>query len=467
MTLFKPLNFWFLRISGVLVLLVCGPIDKCIAAKAPVLRVLVLEARQMRLRADGDVPLRVRGVGSRERRISALKVRVSRNQLQFAFNGKVGPWTASPRNAVLKISSNDRRGIWLGKRRYRGELRIVLKDGRINVVNYVDIEKYLPSVVGSEMPKSWPIAALQAQAIAARTYALKKFGKPGIFDIRATEKSQVYLGIESETQSTKKAVNSTRSLVLLHQGKLINAVFHSSSGGKTEASGSVWKKQLPYLVSATDYDHHSPVYKWRREFTPGQLKVAFKEIGGLKSFEVLKKSDTDRLLALRAYGPKGDIWLSGKELRRRLGLRSTRVRLQMSSAKPSRNGVKNYSSSLFFSNKESPSKDEPIAINSQRRWSSVGGLPLLSEVQNLPSLPPSVSIRPPLQSPPPLFDLDPPSPLPSIPRSMNLSVIGFGSGHGVGMSQWGAHGMAQEGASFRRILFHYYKGVDIRPYSSI
>ena len=78
------------------------------------------------------------------------------------------------------------------------------------------------------MPKEFPLAALQAQSIAARTYALKLLGKKKSFDVHSTEASQVYLGLESETPKIKKAVRSTSSLAVFNQNKLINAVFHGS-----------------------------------------------------------------------------------------------------------------------------------------------------------------------------------------------------------------------------------------------
>ena len=82
----------------------------------------------------------------------------------------------------------------------------------------------MKSVVGSEMPKEFPLAALQAQAIAARTYALKLLDKNKPFDLHSTEASQVYLGLESETAKTNRAVKSTRSLSLFYKNQLIDAV---------------------------------------------------------------------------------------------------------------------------------------------------------------------------------------------------------------------------------------------------
>ena len=107
------------------------------------------------------------------------------------------------------------------------------------------------------MPTKWPIEALKAQAIASRTYALKQKGNI-IFDIDSTQKDQVYNGLESSTYRTSKAVRGTRSLVITHKNKLINALFHSSSGGITENSEDVWKNKYQYLSSVKDFDQNNP-----------------------------------------------------------------------------------------------------------------------------------------------------------------------------------------------------------------
>ena len=95
---------------------------------------------------------------------------------------------------------------------------------------------------------------------------LKILGKKELFDVHSTEDSQVYLGLEAETSKINKAVNSTSSLALFFQNKPIDAVFHSSSGGRTENSGQVWKYQLPYLKSVVDYDQNSTKYRWSKQF---------------------------------------------------------------------------------------------------------------------------------------------------------------------------------------------------------
>ena len=284
------------------------------------MRVLVAQAQSLQLRADDAVPLQVRGVGGREHSLQRLSVSFRGGSLLLDGLGQA---------PSVRVSTDDPRGVWLGKRRYRGDVLLLPRDGCVMAINRLGIEAYLPSVVGSEMPESWPLAALQAQAVAARTYALRQRGKKGDFDVKATVASQVYKGLESETPSTRDAVDTTRSLVLVHGGHLINAVFHSSSGGATEPSGEVWRRQLPYLVSVRDHDDHSPVHRWNKRFDDSELQRLFKETGGVDGVRVLSTSSTGRVRSARIRGPRGSLVLSGRELRQRLGLKSTMVRFDM------------------------------------------------------------------------------------------------------------------------------------------
>jgi stage II sporulation protein D len=328
------------------------------------------------------------------------------------------------------------------------------------VVNHLGIETYLASVVGSEMPHKWPLPALQAQAVAARTYALRQRGKAGDFDVKATVSSQVYRGVESETPSTIEAVESTRSLVLVHAGRLINAVFHSSSGGATEPSGEVWRNQLPYLVSVADHDQHSPVHRWNKRFDNDQLRDLFRETGGVKRLQVLKTSSTGRVRTARVQGPHGSLVLTGRELRKRLGLKSTMVQFELI------NGSAGSSTASLTAPTQTASQSVSQAAP-----------PLIGLWQDSASGPDATS-----SSPSRLAALLPPPPPPPLPQlnasSFNrprldvregelvLEARGQGFGHGVGMSQWGAHGLALQGADFRQILLHYYRGAEIRPYRS-
>ena len=418
------------------------------AAKASLIRVLVLESSNCRIRGEDAHPLLVAGIDNSVQTISALNLYLDEGNYQIAFDGLSNELITLPNDgSQIIIKSTDPRGIWIGKRRYKGELRIHLLPNNLKIVNYVDLENYLSSVVGSEMPESWPMAALQAQAIASRTYAIQQIGKNPIYDILSNQNSQVYLGIESETDSTIRAVKTTKSLVITYQGDLINAVFHSSSGGRTEDSGNVWKYQLPYLVSVADYDQHNPMYEWGISFDNLQLKNAFPEIGGLYSIEVLSKSNAGRVLNARFYGPNGSIDLLGREIRERLKLRSTLIDLDVLA-----------SSSL---ERELINGQEHNNINLRESWSLDS---LYAELDS--NQVPSYSFAP---GPLPELQLDnsavrgyqSPQPLPPIPTNFVLEVNGQGSGHGVGMSQWGAYGLAMEGADYREIIHHYYKNVQI------
>ena len=353
--------------------------------------------------------------------------------------------------------------VGLGRRRYRGLVRVLPEGDRLQAVNLIGLEHYLASVVGSEMPASWPAAALRAQAVAARTYALAQLKPEAPFDLRSTVASQVYRGTEAETDSTRSAVAATRSLVLSHGGSLIEAVFHSSSGGSTENSGEMWNRQLPYLVSVPDRDKLSPWHQWSVRFEPEQLRRAFQETAGASRIEVLAASSTGRVRRARVIGPAGSLDLSGSELRQRLGLRSTLVQFRF----------------------EPPLAPGPAGGITTATAEANAAASALSRGGNRAATGPSTAGLPaggPLP-PPPLpgaagqgdrstaAALDPTitgqlrqepltAPLPA------LEVVGRGFGHGVGMSQWGAYGLALQGVSYVQILRHYYRGAQLVAYPS-
>ncbi len=389
------------------------------AGKEPVIRVLIGTQYKANFRGDGVNSIFVKGISSKERKIKSLNLIYSNGDIKYSINNTKNQWIDLPKNFNLRIRNNDKRGIWVGDRRYAGELRISFQNERIQVINYLKLEKYLKSVVGSEMPKEFPLAALQAQAVAARTYALKTLGKNKLFDVESTQSSQVYLGLEAETPKINRAVRSTRSLALFYENKLIDAVFHSSSGGRTEDSGQVWKHQFPYLRSVVDYDQNGKKYRWSTTFNSKELKNIFSDLGGLTSIQVIKKSNSNRVLKVIVYGPYGNKIVSGKDLRKKLQLLSTKFEVdlkfdQLNEENKLNNSLYNNQSNLIF--------DQEIE------------------------------------------EYLPPQGLPEIPKNYFLLFDGFGAGHGVGMSQWGAKEMADSGKGFRGILKHYYTGVSIKSF---
>jgi len=207
-------------------------------------------------------------------------------------------------------------------------------------------------------------------------------------------------------------VASTRGEVLMYAGNLVNAVFHSSSGGSTENSGDLWTQQLPYLVSVPDVDQASPVSRWQQRLEPLALTKAFGEIGGANRIEILSTTSSGRVRQARVIGPSGTLVLTGAELRSRLGLRSTMVRFELVGPDVASSQV--------------PSSGPPIL--------------------------------PPLAGSPAQVPIEVPT--------ATLLAVGRGFGHGVGMSQWGAYALAQRGEGYPEILRYYFRGTDLRPYNA-
>ena len=198
----------------------------------------------------------------------------------------------------------------------------------------------------------------------------------------------------------------------------------------------VWQQQLPYLVSVPDHDQHSPMHRWQQRFDPVGLRQRLPETGGVDAVQVLSRSSSGRVRQARLKGPRGSLMLTGADLRSRLGLKSTLVEFEMVPARST--------SALATA----------LPLTPQRKASRIHHL--------------TASVRGSRRNS--SFLVAPPPPLRRgmQPRrsvaGLQLLVRGQGYGHGVGMSQWGAHGLAQRGADFRSILRHYYRGADVMPY---
>ena len=138
------------------------------------------------------------------------------------------------------------------------------KEGkRLSAVNALGLEAYLLGVVAREMPQDWPLEALKAQAVAARTYSLTRFvqGKP--FDLYSDQRSQMYGGVAGESPRSTRAVRETAGQVVLHAGALATTFYFASSGGRTANGEDVFGEPVPYLVSVPDpWDKASPNHVW-------------------------------------------------------------------------------------------------------------------------------------------------------------------------------------------------------------
>ena len=320
------------------------------ASNEPIIRVLISNEKFLRIRADKNIPLIFKYKNIIKKNVKGITLKKERNSTKLYFDKNKSKVYEIEVDKELVIKSNDKRGIWVGGKRYSGLINVKNLKDRIFVVNTLGIEKYLTSVVGSEMPYRWPLEALKAQAIASRTYALKKTGND-LYDIDSTQKDQVYNGLESKTYKTNKAVKHTRSLVITHKNKLINALFHSSSAGMTENSEDVWKNKYPYLVSVKDFDQKNPNMYWKKIFSKKELQILFPEIGGIKEIEILDITKTGRIKNTKLIGDYGSLYFSGTNLRKKLGLKSTLFRFKFIKVKTNKekNKFKKLNSSLMIS----------------------------------------------------------------------------------------------------------------------
>lgn len=163
----------------------------------------------------------------------------------------------------LVIRATKQALVSLDGRAYRGTLELVPEKGFLRVVNVVPLDSYVQGVVAGEMPFTWPAEALEAQAVAARSYALANLLKGRPYDLYSDPRSQVYLGVAGEKPSTTQAVAATAGEVVTYGGKIATTYYFSTSGGKTASAQDVFGFSVPYLVSRPDpWDKASPYHVW-------------------------------------------------------------------------------------------------------------------------------------------------------------------------------------------------------------
>ena len=300
------------------------------------------------------------------------------------------------------------RAFQLGGRRYPGELQVSSMNSRtgsceIAAVNLVDLETYTEGVLAGEVYRTWQPEALKAQAVAARTYALRRkienesrgFG----FDVDDTVLSQVYVG-ENRVDVFRSAVVETRGQVLVYDGIPIKAHYFSSGGGITEGDEEVWLggNDEPYLTGREDFDYISPYYRWEKPFVI-KGEDLFRKLGLRSGSSVWIEPSIrsgDKILAYRFRQGNQGVNLTREQIRHTIGLNSPRFHITV--------------------------------INDGEKE---------KKVVDREQLKPTTLVR---------FD-------------------GAGKGHGVGLSQWGAQGMAlmvdSSGVplyTYVDILNHYYPG---------
>lgn len=292
-------------------------------------------------------------------------------------------------SAVVRVSAGTGLLRVAGKP-YRGTIELQRSPaGHVTAIDELPLEAYLYGVIKGEIDPHWPPAAVQAQAVAARTLAVERIAEvhAGVtgYDLTATTDAQVYLGASAEDPAATAAVDATRGLLVTYQGQPIFAAYHSNSGGHTEDSENVWGTAYPYLRGVADpYALSAPGIDWMATLPLAMLEATLQRnqvpVAGLVGVAPGRVTAWGRAVTVRLTSGDGSVQeISANRFRLLVGAGVVR--------------------STMFTVSQS------------------GGADVFT---------------------------------------------GRGSGHGVGLDQWGARAMAAQGATFDQILKFYYTGVDIR-----
>jgi stage II sporulation protein D len=231
------------------------------------------------------------------------------------------PHAASGRSGAAPRVHDDKAALQVS-----GSIQLIRRGKGVLVINHVDLEEYVKGVVPAEVNSSWHTEMLKVQAVAARTYALYQhmLSAARDYDVSATIQDQVYRGRRGMNARVVEAVESTRGLVVTHQGAPIYAAFSSTAAGITEDAVIVWSKDLPYLKGVEcPFDLESPYYQWKATFKIETLEKNLRHhgftVGTIATMTPLAYSRAGRVATLRILHSKGELILRGEELRKAVG----------------------------------------------------------------------------------------------------------------------------------------------------
>ena len=356
---------------------------------------------------------------------------------------------------------------------YPGDLTLTVKDGAIRPLLTLPLEAYLQGVVPYEMSDSFPLEALKAQAVCARTYALSKINSSGEWDVVDNTNDQVFRGIPDKSENTSRAVEETAGLVLTYSNKLITAWYSASNGGQTELPGNIWSGgSIPGCFAITDdpWDTGNPESTVRTAvlgrdgtgLSSGMLRLIRTALEKDPEFSDyrLSASDTIRVDAIRNVELTTPRYPSPSRLMTCLVL-TMDISAVLKEGRTGRTGRVFNEDELHFDEIDGP---DPTSVPASTPAPVEENTPVLS-----PAGVCTVSLD--------LF--------PDALFLLGLSVYGANNeivtvtetdgefiltagryGHGVGMSQRGAQYQASEGKrSFKQILDFYYPGARLKQYA--
>lgn len=307
------------------------------------------------------------------------------NRVDVACDGDMIKIGETSYEAPLRVKAK-RDIFYINEKQYKGDLVIHMEHRDILVVNELPLETYLVGLINAEMNSKWHLEAVKAQAVVARTFAMKKMEerRHKNYDVKADVSDQVYHGSSLEDEESELAVAQTAGEVLLYRGELANAFYHSTCGGHTASSQEVWGRYYPYLIGVEcQWCVDSPRYFWKYEISGAELGTLLQKkdivIGEVKKIKTLGKTPSGRVSRVEIVGSRGKRVISATVLRTAVGY------------------------TKIFSTR--------FEVNE--------------------------------------------------PEKGKFVFVGGGSGHGVGMCQWGARGMALAGKTYKEILEYYYPGIQI------
>lgn len=336
---------------------------------------------------------------------------------------------------------------WFKGYRYYGGFRYLRQSGgNLTVINIVPLEDYVRGVLPYEMSNDWPLEALKAQAVCARTYAYMNLGKHGRdgFDICNTTDCQVYRGVGLASALTDQAVDETNGKYVWYDGQLAQTFYFSSDGGATEDVRNIWNANadMPYLVGVTDsyealVSSRISQYNWTKTISKSEAAETLRgkgyNCGTIVKVYVSEYSPTGNPVATTFLDSAGKKWsFSPEKLRLWFGLRSNRfdVNGQSGGGGYSLKGAEGALTTAV---------DGLYAVDGSGAVTQISGAPYVITGAGTEQVSSGDSSS-----------------------GDTVTFAGSGWGHNVGMSQWGANAMAGQGKTYIDILTFYFAGVEVR-----
>jgi len=365
---------------------------------------------------------------------------------------------AEDSSAPFLIDSEDPEARFsLNGKTYRGGFKLMMNNAYCYGINVIDIELYLYGVVGRELGYNYHEEALKAQAVASRSYALANVSSSNIFyDVTATTSSQVYGGYSAESEAVTRAVDETRGQVLMYKKEVVPAYYSSNAGGHTEDIEKVWSSdEIPIIGVPSPYDekagnyssYGASCYSWSVDYSPAELvKLANTygktDIGSYKGITMSQSYDgqtsvSGRAMQVTIQGTKGSVTATKNNICSLLNLKSNLISISDASGEQVAGYV--------------------LGADGQvRAWESFDALYVIGSTLKAMLA----------NGDKDTFYVHDGSRVKEVSKhgtyAKGVRISGKGYGHGVGMSQWGAIAMADDGYTWEEIIEHYYCGGGVK-----